>query len=360
MPETDREKWEARLNSLRTQWDAIASITSLDAQALTKIATCDELERFRVRLLGRKSELTELLKLLKDFSVDEKRALGPKAQELKSAIESVIARRQAELEESLLRSKLSGQRLDVSLPSYREPRGRLHPLTLVMDEMTRILTLMGFSLAQGPHVETEHYNFEALNIPKHHPARDMLDTFYLKDAPGVLRTHTSPVQIRVMEKQKPPLRIICPGRVFRHEEVDASHSSVFHQIEGLAVDKGISFANLKGTLDFFLKELFGPKTQTRYRPSYFPFTEPSTEVDVRCLFCSGAGCPACKRSGWMEILGAGVVNPNVLKAVGLDPAQWSGFAFGVGVERVAMLRLGVNDMRLFYENDQRFLVQFDG
>ncbi|HVA65408.1 MAG TPA: phenylalanine--tRNA ligase subunit alpha [Elusimicrobiota bacterium] len=351
MPETDRKQWESQLEAVRAAFAATAAQTAADLKALDDI---------RVRFLGRKGGLTELLKLLKDFPIAEKRELGPKAQETKESFEAVIARRQMELEENLLQSKLSGQRIDVSLPSYREPRGRLHPLTLVMDEMTRILTLMGFSLAQGPHVETEHHNFEALNIPKHHPARDMLDTFYLKGAPGVLRTHTSPVQIRVMEKQKPPLRIICPGRVFRHEEVDASHSSVFHQIEGLAVDKGVSFADLKGTLDFFLKELFGQKTQTRYRPSYFPFTEPSTEVDVRCLFCSGAGCPACKRSGWMEILGAGVVNPNVLKAVGLDPAQWSGFAFGVGVERVAMLRLGVNDMRLFYENDQRFLVQFDG
>ncbi len=350
MPEISRKNWEARLEAVRSDFAA---------SALDCLATLEDLELFRVKYLGRKSELTELLKLLKDLAPEDKRALGPQAQKLKSGIETAVARRQAELEDELLQSKLANESLDVTLPSYREPRGRLHPLTLVMDEMTRILTLMGFSLAQGPHVETERHNFEALNIPKHHPARDMLDTFYLKDAPGVLRTHTSPVQVRVMEKQKPPLRIICPGRVFRHEEVDASHSSVFHQIEGLAVDKGVSFADLKGTLDFFLKELFGSGTQTRYRPSYFPFTEPSTEVDVRCLFCGGSGCSACKRSGWMEILGAGVVNPNVFKAVGLDPAQWSGFAFGVGVERVAMLRLGVSDMRLFYENDQRFLSQFD-
>ena len=228
-----------------------------------------------------------------------------------------------------------------------------------MEEMAGILRLLGFSWAEGPLVETDDNNFTALNIPAHHPARDLLDTFYIEGSPLLLRTHTSPVQIRALRGAKPPLRVIAPGRVFRHEAVDATHSAVFHQVEGLAVDRNLSFADLKGTLQIFLKRLFGPRTTVRLRPSYFPFTEPSAEVDVGCLFCGGSGCAICKQSGFIELLGAGVVHPKVLAAVDLNPEEWSGFAFGVGVERVAMLKYGVKDIRAFYENDQRFLSQFN-
>jgi len=321
--------------------------------------TLDELEAVRVDALGRKSGLTELLKGLKDLSLEEKRAFAPKIQALKAELEGLISRRRAELESASDEAALQSSGLDLTLPAAAPARGRLHPLTQTLQEMARILGLMGFSWAEGPLVEDERRNFEALNIPEHHAARDLQDTFYLQDLPLLLRTHTSPVQIRTMESVRPPLRVICPGRVFRHEAVDAAHSAVFHQIEGLAVDKGVTFADLKGTLQTFLQKLFGSNTKTRFRPSYFPFTEPSAEVDVRCLVCGGSGCPACKRSGWVEIMGAGMVHPNVFKAVDYDPEAWSGFAFGMGVERVAILRLGVPDMRLFFENDLRFLRQFD-
>ncbi|MHB2025053.1 MAG: phenylalanine--tRNA ligase subunit alpha [Elusimicrobiota bacterium] len=350
MPNKSPESWESELARVAAEFSSVGPAAAKDIK---------DIDAVHVRFLGRKGALTSILKSLKDMPVDQRRALGPRIQNLKNEFETALERRRNELEQGILESRLSAQRLDVGLPADSPLRGRPHPLTIITQDMAAILGRMGFSWAEGPHVENERNNFEALNIPEHHPARDMLDTFYLNGAPGLLRTHTSPVQIRTMESRTPPLRVICPGRVFRHEEIDASHSSAFHQIEGLAVDSDISFADLKGTLIFFLKELFGSKTETRFRPSYFPFTEPSTEVDVRCLFCSGLGCGACKRSGWMEILGAGIVHPNVFSAVGYDPLKWSGFAFGIGVERVAMLRLGVPDMRVFYENDQRFLAQFD-
>jgi phenylalanyl-tRNA synthetase alpha chain len=318
-----------------------------------------ELESVRVEALGRKSALTELLRSLKDLSLEDRRDLAPKAQALKTELEGLITGRRKQLEAAADESALADFWMDLSLPASVPPRGLSHPLTQILREMTGILNLMGFAWAEGPHAESERRNFEALNIPEHHPARDLQDTFYLADLPYLLRTHTSPVQIRAMESQRPPLRVICPGRVFRHEAVDASHSAVFHQIEGLAVDSNITFADLKGTLRTFLRRLFGAKTETRFRPSYFPFTEPSAEVDVRCLVCGGSGCPACKRTGWIEIMGAGMVHPNVFKAVGYDPEKWSGFAFGMGVERIAILRLGVPDMRMFFENDLRFLRQFD-
>ncbi|MDE2237113.1 MAG: phenylalanine--tRNA ligase subunit alpha, partial [Elusimicrobia bacterium] len=275
----------------------------------------------------------------------------------KTLLEGKIAERQNALERTADERKLSAE-LDLTLPGLPQPRGRRHPLTQILDEMTRILSLMGFSWAEGPHVEDDRHNFSALNIPEHHPARDLHDTLYLADAPLLLRTHTSPVQIRSMEARRPPLRIMCPGRVFRHEAVDATHSAVFHQLEGLYVERGVTFADLKATLAAFMEQLLG-SSEIRLRPSFFPFTEPSAEVDVRCLFCSGRGCPVCKQSGWLELLGAGLVHPNVLKAVDIDPERWSGFAFGIGVERLAMLKLGVKDIRQFYENDVRFLRQFD-
>jgi len=345
----------------RARWEAAFKKISggLIRGHVSGAETIAQLDALRVNLLGRKSALTALLKGLKDLSIEDRRRLGPRAQALKAELEDLIARRRRELESAADEASLERLDLDLSLPAAVPARGRLHPLTQTLQEMAGILSLMGFSWAEGPHLETERYNFEALNIPKHHAARDLQDTFYLADVGLLLRTHTSPVQIRSMESARPPLRVICPGRVFRHEAVDAAHCAVFHQIEGLAVDKGISFADLKGTIQAFLQRLFGADTKTRFRPSYFPFTEPSAEVDVRCIICGGSGCPACKRSGWIEIMGAGMVHPNVFRAVDYDPQTWSGFAFGMGVERVAILRLGVPDIRLFYENDLRFLRQFD-
>ncbi|MFA6318194.1 MAG: phenylalanine--tRNA ligase subunit alpha [Elusimicrobiota bacterium] len=321
-------------------------------------ATLDALEAVRLEFLGRSGRLTEALKGLKDLPLEDRKLHGPKAQAARADLEERLARRRAELESRGDRS-LEDAGVDATLPAPPQLRGRLHPLTLMAAEMTGILRLMGFSVAEGPLVETDWYNFGALNIPEHHPARDMQDTFYLKDLPRLLRTHTSPVQIRTMEKTKPPLKIICPGRVFRHDQVDATHSAVFHQVEGLAVDRGVTFADLKGTLEVFMKTLLGPSTRIRFRPSYFPFTEPSAEVDVNCLLCGGKGCPVCKQSGWLELLGAGVVNPAVLKAVGLDPEEWSGYAFGIGIERLAIMKYRIPDIRYFYENDLRFLGQFD-
>jgi len=318
-----------------------------------------KLEEVRVRFMGRKGELTELLKSLKDLSIEDKRELGPKAQALKAVFDAAIEARRAALEDLGDEAALAADAIDLMLPSIRPPKGRLHPLTTTLHEIARIFQLMGYSWADGPFVEDERHNFSALNIPEDHPARDSHDTFYLQGLPLLLRTHTSTVQIRTMESQRPPLRVVCPGRVFRHEQLDATHSAVFHQVEGLVVDENIGLADLKGHLQTFLQKLLGSSTKTRFRPSYFPFTEPSTEVDVKCFFCPGTGCPSCKHTGWIEILGAGVVNPVVLKGVGYDEKKWSGFAFGIGVERVAMLLHGVSDLRDFYTNDLRFLKQFD-
>ncbi len=350
MAPASRKTWESAFHKLQ------AGLKSSDPSLAPDPAG---LEEIRLRFLGRKGELTELLKQLKDLPLEDRRELGPKAQDLKASLEQAVLARRRALEAASDEAALSGAAPDLSLPGFAPPRGRLHPLTQTVREMTRILGLMGFSWAEGPLVESDYYNFEALNIPAHHPARDLQDTFYLEGMRLLMRTHTSPVQIRAMESQPPPLRIICPGRVFRHEAVDATHSAVFHQVEGLAVDKGIAFSDLKGTLEVFLQRLFGPQTRTLFLPSYYPFTEPSADVYVQCLFCRGSGCGVCKASGWIEVLGAGLVHSNVFKAVGYDPESWSGFAFGMGVERMAMLRLGVSDIRLFYENDARFLRQFN-
>jgi phenylalanyl-tRNA synthetase alpha chain len=343
------------------EWERSLHRVSCDIEAtnVSAVSNTEELEKIRVRFLGRKGALTEILKSIKDLSLEDRRTLAPKAQDVKSRLEDLIAGVSAGLENRIFEANLQNSRIDTTLPPFPFSRGRLHPLTQIQNQMAHILGLMGFSWAEGPLIETDENNFTALNIPEHHSSRDMLDTFYLEDSKLLLRTHTSPVQIRAMRSQKPPLRIICPGRVFRHEAVDATHSAVFHQIEGLFVDQGVSFADLKGTLEAFLKALFGPKIHVRFRPSYFPFTEPSAEVDLSCLFCEGSGCGICKKSGFIEILGAGMVHPNVFKAVGYDPNIWSGFAFGIGVERVAMLKLGVKDIRDFYENDMRFLSQFN-
>jgi phenylalanyl-tRNA synthetase alpha chain len=349
MTETTRESWEQQLRSL--EGSAAASVSGA--------ADLDSLEAVRVDLLGRKGKLTGLLKGLKDLPIEAKKTLGPQANKLKEAVASAIEARKNALERAALDAELQKSSIDVSLPPRPETLGRRHPITETIGEMAGILSRLGFAWADGPLVESDYYNFTALNIPEDHSARDMQDTFYLESG-ELLRTHTSPVQIRYLEKHPPPVRIMSPGRVFRHEAEDAGHSSVFYQIEVLYVDRGVTMADLKNTLGVFMKGLFGPQTKIRMRPSYFPFTEPSAEVDVQCLLCKGDGCSACKQSGWMEMLGSGVVNPAVLKGVGLDPEIWSGFAFGVGVERIAMLKLGIPDLRLFYENDLRFLKQVGG
>ncbi len=348
----------------RVAWlQAFAQVErSLKGANVEKITDLPALEEVRVRLSGRKSELTELLKSLKDLSIDDKRQLGAMAQSLKTVFEEQIKAAVTRLEEAGDTASLQKDAIDLTLPSIRPPRGRLHPLTTTLHGIADIFQRMGYSWAEGPFVEDEYHNFSALNIPDDHPARDSHDTFYLQGLPRLLRTHTSTVQIRSMEDpaaKNKPLRIVCPGRVFRHEQIDATHSAIFHQVEGLVIDENIGFADLKGHLQAVLENLLGAKTETRFRPSYFPFTEPSTEVDVKCFFCPGTGCPSCKHTGWIEILGAGVVNPKVLSSVGWDAEKWSGFAFGIGVDRVAMLLHGVRDLRDFYTNDLRFLRQFD-
>ena len=282
--------------------------------------------------------------------------MGREANEAKAGLETELASRQTVLESAERRARLAADRPDLTLPGRRIVPGGLHPLTQVHDEIVDVFTGMGFAVAEGPEVELDYYNFEALNIPKDHPARDMQDTFYV-GGEILLRTQTSPVQIRTMERQKPPVRIICPGRVYRRD-ADITHSPVFHQVEGLAVDRGISMADLKGTLELFARELFGPDSRIRFRPSFFPFTEPSAEVDVLCVLCKGGGCRVCKQSGWLEILGSGMVHPRILRNMGYDTEEVTGWAFGMGIERVAMLRYGIDDIRLFFENDLRFLSQF--
>ena len=345
--------WESRLTAAIAEWE------SGGRAAVEKAAGLEEIETARIAFLGRKGTLALLLRELGELPLDDKRRLGPRAQELKRSIEEAAKSRTSELTETLDRETLRPLFNDPTLPGYPPPRGGLHPLTQTIEEIAGILLRLGFEWAEGPLIETERYNFEVLNIPEHHPSRDLMDTFYLEGSEGlVLRTHTSPVQGRELEKRTPPLRIFSPGRVFRRENVDATHSAVFHQIEGLCVDEGIGFSDLKGTLEVFLKALLGPETKLRFRPSYFPFTEPSAEVDVECFACRGAGCGLCKRTGYIEMLGSGVVHPNVLKSCGVDPGRWSGFAFGMGVERIAMLRWGVPDIRAFYESDLRALGQF--
>ncbi len=348
----------------RAAWDqAYARVeSSLHAAGVADTADLPKLEEVRVRFLGRKGELTELLKSLKDLRLDDKRELGPKAQALKTALEAELAAAKDRLEEASDAQTLNEDAVDLTLPSLRPPRGRLHPLTTTLHSIAAVFQSMGYSWAEGPFIEDEYHNFSALNMPDDHPARDSQDTFYLDGVNRLLRTHTSNVQIRTLENHAAkgkPLRVVCPGRVFRHEQIDATHSAVFHQVEGLVVDRGVGFADLKGHLQASLERLLGAATKTRFRPSYFPFTEPSTEVDVKCFFCPGTGCPSCKHTGWIEILGAGVVNPKVLSCAGWDPEKWTGFAFGFGVERVAMLMHGVRDLRDFYTNDLRFLRQFD-
>lgn len=340
---------ENKLISLEKEFnDAIAGLSSQE-----------NLEAIKIKFLGRKGVLAVIFKAFGQLPADQKPAYGQKINKIKIAITQAIEAKEQELVLVAKQTVMFGDKssFDITLPSVSGKIGSTHPLTIVKEEVCSLFAEMGFTIVEGPEIETEYYNFEALNIPLEHPSRESFDTFYLTEK-FLLRSHTSPVQVRVMEKTKPPVQIIVPGRVYRPDAVDASHSYMFHQIEGLLVDKDITFSHLKGVLSVFTKKLFGEATQTRFRPSFFPFTEPSAEVDVSCFICGGKGCGVCGQSGWIEILGSGMVHPKVLTAGGIDSSIYSGFAFGMGVERIAMLKYGINDIRLFYDNDLRFAKQF--
>ena len=326
-------------------------------QALKNAASLQELDAVRVKYLGKKGELTAVLKTMGKLSPEERPKVGQMANEVREIISEGIDRQNEALKAAQQELKLKAETIDVTLPGTKVEVGHKHPLSIVLDEVKEIFLGMGFEVVGGPEVEWDYYNFEALNIPKDHPARDTQDTFYITET-MLLRTQTSGVQIRTMENKKPPIRMIAPGRVFRSDAVDATHSPLFHQIEGMAIDEGVTMADLKGTLETFAKKLYGEETKIRLRPHHFPFTEPSCEIDVSCFKCGGCGCSMCKGEGWIEILGGGMVHPKVLRTGGIDPEKYSGFAFGVGLERIAMFRFGLDDMRLLYENDVRFLDQF--
>ena len=317
-------------------------------------SSSEPLKQLRIEFLGKKGCIQALMKDLRQASPEEKRQLGKLINDFKQYVQNLLEEREQELKKPEHSSK--SESFDTTLPGRREIAGTLHPITQVMNEITKIFMGLGFQVEEGPEIETDYYNFEALNIPENHPARDMLDTFYVEGG-AVLRTHTSPVQIHVMENCEPPLRIIAPGKVYRCDS-DISHTPMFHQTEGLMVDKNISFSHLKGIMSIFLQEVFGKETKVRFRPSFFPFTCPSAEVDIQCVICGGTGCRVCSQTGWIEILGCGMVDPAVLKCVNYDSEKWTGFAFGLGIERISMLKYGINDIRLFFENDLRFLKQF--
>lgn len=327
-------------------------------QALADAKSPEEINDVRLKYLGKKGEVTQVLRGMGTLSAEERPRIGQIANEVREQIEAALEERNKLMKESQKEMQLAAETLDITLPGTRFNLGKLHPLTQVQQEIESIFMGLGFSIAEGPEVELDYYNFEALNLPKDHPARDMQDTFFINPE-VLLRTHTSPVQVRTMEKTVPqvPIKIICPGRVYRRDD-DATHSPMFHQVEGLVVDKHITFADLKGVLATFAKQMFGPDTRTRLRPSYFPFTEPSAEIDISCVMCNGSGCRVCKGSGWLEILGSGMVHPRVLEMSGYNPEEVSGFAFGMGVERIAMLKFGIDDLRLLFDNDLRFLAQF--
>lgn len=335
-------------------------LEQIKKEALKQIEASDALEKLndiKVAYLGKKGELTNVLKSMKDVAPEDRPKVGQLVNDARAVIEGKLEETITVLQKKVREEQLKKEVIDVTLPSKRSKSGHTHPNTIALEEVERIFVGMGYEVMEGPEVEYDHYNFEKLNIPKNHPARDEQDTFYISDS-IVLRSQTSPVQIRAMEEGKLPIRMLAPGRVFRSDEVDATHSPSFHQIEGLVIDKNITFADLKGTLAEFAKELFGPETKVKFRPHHFPFTEPSAEVDVTCFKCGGDGCRFCKGSGWIEILGCGMVHPNVLSMSGIDPNEYSGFAFGVGLERIALLKYEIDDMRLLYENDIRFLKQF--
>ena len=345
--------------SLKEQLEALKVETS---QAIANATDLDQLNQIRVTTLGKKGPITEVLRGMKDLSPDERPVVGSFANEIRDALTAEIESKKITLEAAALEQALAAETIDITLPGKQIPQGNRHILTQTMQEIEDIFLGMGYQIVEGYEVESDHYNFERMNLPKDHPARDMQDTFYISEE-ILLRTHTSPVQARTMEKHdfsKGPLRMISPGKVFRRDTDDATHSHQFHQIEGLVIDENITMADLKGTLEVLVQKMFGAERKIRLRPSYFPFTEPSVEVDVSCFKCGGAGCNVCKYTGWIEILGAGMVHADVLKMSGIDPERYSGFAFGLGQERVAMLRYGINDIRGFYQNDLRFLRQFKG
>ena len=335
-------------------------LEELEKNALQDIKNSDglaDLELIRLRLLGKKGELTAALRGMKDIPDEQRPEFGKRVNELRDEITQALDAKIGEIKRAEKDARLITEKLDVTLPGTKRPTGGLHPLTRIYYEMRDIFVSMGFDVMDGPEVELDKYNFTMLNMPKDHPARDTQDTFYVSDD-IVLRTHTSPVQIRTMLEQKPPIRMICPGRVYRSDDVDATHSPIFNQMEGLVVDKNISLAHLKGTLNVFLKEFYGEDTVTKFRPGHFPFTEPSAEVDATCSKCHGKGCPVCKGTGMIEVLGCGMVHPNVLRGCGIDPDVYSGFAFGMGIDRLASIKYGITDIRLLFENDVRFLTQF--
>ncbi len=337
--------------------ESLERIELLAKSELERIRDSKELEALRIKFLGKKGELTAIMKSMATLSAEERPAIGQLANRVRADIEEAITSRAEELKAAAAEQRFKDERLDVTLPGKAPKLGRLHPLDAVMHEIEDIFIGMGFDIASGPEVEYDYYNFEALNLPPDHPARDTQDTFYISDK-VLLRTQTSPVQIRVMEQKKPPIRIVAPGRVYRSDAVDATHSPLFHQIEGLVVDKGITMGDLVGTLDMLMKRLYGEECRIRLRPHHFPFTEPSAEVDMVCFNCGGKGCSMCKGEGYVELLGSGMVHPKVLEKCGIDPEVYSGFAFGLGLERLVMRKYGITDLRLLYENDLRFLGQF--
>jgi phenylalanyl-tRNA synthetase alpha chain len=334
----------------------IHSIGDNAREEISKTSTLKEVHDFKVKYLGKKGILTEKLKSLGSIPKQDRPAFGSTINEIKKSLEELMQQREKDLKASDIINKLKTEQIDVTVPGCYTPFGRLHPVTRVLDEIIAIFTSLGFSVEEGPEVEHDFYNFEALNMPEDHPARDMQDTFYISHD-VVLRTHTSSVQVRVMEKNDPPLRVIAPGKVYRCD-ADVSHIPMFHQLEGFMVDKHIRMSDLKGILELFIHRVFGPDTKVRLRPSYFPFTEPSAEIDISCVMCEGKGCNVCSSTGWIEILGAGMINPRVYEKAGYDPEKYTGFAFGMGIERVAMLKYSIDDVRLFPENDKRFLEQF--
>ena len=335
----------------------IAGIRTECLQALDKVSSLNELEQLRVSVLGKKGSLTGLLRGMGQVDPALRPMVGQWINQAREELEGSLSAREEALRSDALRKRLLDEAIDVTQPGLLPRAGVRHPGTMVLDQVIDCFVGLGFEVVEGPQIELDHYNFELLNIPKNHPARDAQDTFYIDDN-TVLRTHTSPVQARVMTTRKPPIRVVCPGRVYRADEVDATHSPVFHQIEGLVIDEHITMADLRGTLDAFAKRLYGEDIATRFRPSFFPFTEPSAEVDLTCFNCRGKGCRVCKGTGWIEVLGSGMVNPKVLEMCGIDSSKYSGFAFGIGLERITMLRYGIPDMRLMYEGDERFLRQF--
>jgi len=337
--------------------EKLETIKAAALEELKEAASKTELENIRVKYLGKKGELTQILRGMGQLSSEERPIVGKIANEVREDIETLITKASELLKSNEVETKLKSEVIDISMPGIKQTVGKRHPLDLTLEKVNDIFLSMGFAIEEGPEVEKDYYNFEALNIPKNHPARGEQDTFYINDS-IVLRTQTSPVQIRTMEIQQPPIKMISPGKVYRSDAVDATHSPIFYQIEGLVVDKGITLADLKGTLELFTKKMFGDKMQMKFRPHHFPFTEPSAEMDATCFVCNGEGCKVCKGSGWIELLGCGMVHPQVLRNCGIDPEIYSGFAFGFGLDRITMLKYGIDDIRALYESDMRFLKQF--